>query len=203
MVSPTEVNTPGQSWGLLAGAGMQAPYQYMQQLQQIKRCRPHPTRQLPSHLAAVTTPLHLSAWKKAFKVHPDKDFSHHNIQGITSGFHIGFEYGKVTCQAASTNLSSTSQHPAVVEEYISKELGEGRIAEVHDPAGLTDLQISPFGVIPKKEPGRWRLIVDLSFPEGASVNDSIDKSICSLQYVTVDHIAAVVYALGTERTPQW
>ena len=56
--------------------------------------------------------------------------------------------------------------------------------------------MSPFGVIPKKEPGKWRLIVDLSFPEGASVNDGVKKNLCSLEYVTVDHIAAGVYIMG-------
>ena len=53
-------------------------------------------------------------------------------------------------------------------------------------------------MIPKKDPGKWRLIVDLSFPEGASVNDGIDKNLCLLQYVTIDHIVAVVHALRTE-----
>ena len=65
-----------------------------------------------------------------------------------------------------------------------------------DPTGLLGLQMSHFGVVPTKEPGKWRLIVDLCFPEGPSVNDGIEKYLCLLEYVTVDHIAAGVHILG-------
>ena len=38
----------------------------------------------------------------------------------------------------------------------------------------------PFGVIPKKhQPGKWRLITDMSFPEDQSINDCIDQKLCS------------------------
>ena len=40
--------------------------------------------------------------------------------------------------------------------------------------------------IPKRnQPGKWRLIVDLSNPEGHSVNNGIDAGVCSLSYVTM------------------
>ena len=52
-------------------------------------------------------------------------------------------------------------------------------------------------IIPKKnKPGKWRLIVDLSSPEDASVNDGIEKEICSLSYTSVDAVADKVMALG-------
>ena len=35
--------------------------------------------------------------------------------------------------------------------------------------------------------GKWRLIVDLSLPEGGFVNDGIRESWCSLTYATVDN----------------
>ena len=49
------------------------------------------------------------------------------------------------------------------------------------------VQVSPFGVIPKSEQGKWRLILDLSAPEGCSVNDGIRKDI-SLLYMSVDDV---------------
>ena len=53
------------------------------------------------------------------------------------------------------------------------------------------------GVIPKKhQPGKWRLIVDLSSPSGASVNDFIDPSLCSLTYASVDDAAEFVLRSG-------
>jgi len=59
------------------------------------------------------------------------------------------------------------------------------------------LQVSSFGVIPKKgQPGKWRLIVDLSSPAGMSVNDGINPEEFTLQYVRIDEIIAMVYRYG-------
>ena len=45
---------------------------------------------------------------------------------------------------------------------------------------------SPVGIIPKPhQPGKFRLIVDLSAPEGRSVNDGVSTDLCSLSYATV------------------
>ncbi len=42
----------------------------------------------------------------------------------------------------------------------------------------TNLQLSSFGVIPKKsQPGKWQIIIDLSSPAGNSSNDDIDSSL--------------------------
>ena len=47
--------------------------------------------------------------------------------------------------------------------------------------------MSRFGVIPKPhQPGKWRLIVDLSHPKGRSMNDGIEAELCSLRYTSVD-----------------
>ena len=61
---------------------------------------------------------------------------------------------------------------------------------------LGSVQISMFGVIPKGTPGKWQLIVDLSAPEESSVNDGVDISICSLQYVKVENAAREVAKQG-------
>lgn len=58
------------------------------------------------------------------------------------------------------------------------------------------LQLSPFGVIPKKNSDKWQLILDLSSPHGSSVSDGIDKDLCSLSYISVDEIAKQVVKLG-------
>ena len=51
---------------------------------------------------------------------------------------------------------------------------------------------------PKKhQPGKWRLITDLSFPEGASVIDAIDPALCSLEYTSVEQVAEAALKLGS------
>ncbi len=79
-------------------------------------------------------------------------------------------------------MASASLHSQVVEEYL-KECSAGRVV---GPLSLRDfpyVQVSPFGVIPKSTPGKWRLIVDLSSPHGGSVNNGIDSNLCSLTLV--------------------
>ena len=62
---------------------------------------------------------------------------------------------------------------------------------------LPVLHVSRFGVIPKRhQPGKWRLILDLSSPAGHNVNDEIVGEDCSLQYMKVDDIIAGIMRLG-------
>ena len=94
-------------------------------------------------------------------------------------------------------MQSARQNPQVVEEYLAKEVKERQVIGPLNPVEYPDVQVSSFGVIPKShQPGKWRLIVDLSSPEGQSVNDSIAKSLWSLSYISVDDIASVVLHLG-------
>ena len=74
-----------------------------------------------------------------------------------------------------------------------------RIIPVGDMARAAELGIhcSAFGVIPKKhKPNKWRLIVDLSAPEGHSINDGISKELASLSYVSVDDVVACALKEG-------
>lgn len=41
-------------------------------------------------------------------------------------------------------------------------------------------------VVPKKDPGKFRLILHLSYPKGASVNDGIDPLACAVTYTSFD-----------------
>ena len=87
------------------------------------------------------------------------------------------------------------QHSDIIREYLMKEVQNRRVWRVErDTAGI---QCSPFGVIPKRgKPGRWRLIVNLSAPEGHSVNDGIDRELSSVAYTSVDDVIRRVLELG-------
>ena len=66
----------------------------------------------------------------------------------------------------------------VVHEYLDKEVAEQRVWVVGATGEVAGIQCSLFGVIPKKgKPGRWRLLLNLSAPDGASVNDGIPKDL--------------------------
>ena len=87
----------------------------------------------------------------------------------------------------------------MVSEFIENERSLGHLlGPFPEASSLPPLQVNRIGVVPKgHNMGRWRLITDLSFPQGSSVNDDgIDPSLCSLCYTTVDEIAAKVALLG-------
>ena len=91
---------------------------------------------------------------------------------------------------ATSNMRSALENAAVVQEYLEREASLGRIIGPVSPDVMPDgTQLSPFGVIPKSNrPGKWRLIVDLSSPDGRSVNDGIEESLCSLSYLHLDEV---------------
>ena len=62
----------------------------------------------------------------------------------------------------------------MVQKYLQEECKMGRVFGPIDLGELPGVHVSKFGVIPKSsQPGKWRLILDLSSPNGASVNDGI------------------------------
>ena len=79
-----------------------------------------------------------------------------------------------------------------------KELGLGRmLGPFTDADPLPPVHINRFGVIPKgHNTGKFRLITDLSFPANKSVNDGIDKGLCSMVYIRVDEVAAIATRMG-------
>ena len=149
----------------------------------------------PVYIRGTVSPLtrKILNWKKWLAKHPDPDFAEFILDGIREGFRIGFRK-RVELKGASQNLPSVNAHKEVVREYIEKELEAGRVKRVADQGSR--IHISPFGVIPKKEQGKWRLIVDLSHPRDHSINDGVDEGASSLAYVSVDNLAETILGLG-------
>ena len=119
------------------------------------------------------------------------------LDGIRYGFRTGFDAELVQLQSKSSNLRSCLDHPEVIDAYIAKEVQAGRVVGPFPAPPVPHLHISPFGVIPKShQPGKWRLILDLSSPQGHSVNDGIPKDPFSLHYITVDDAIKALIELG-------
>ena len=120
------------------------------------------------------TPLVVVAWQQALVAHPDKAFANYIESGMHHGFHIGAHRAYLSLRPGPWNFPSVLQHPDLVEDHIAEEIEKGRLMGPI-PENLIPLcHCSPIGLIPKPhQSGRWRLIVDLSFPKGHSVNDAI------------------------------
>ena len=62
------------------------------------------------------------------------------------------------------------------------------------PGQVLDVHVNRMGVVPKGHTsGRYRLITDLLFPEGASMNEEISSE---LRYTLVEEVAAMARRLG-------
>ena len=82
----------------------------------------------------------------------------------------------------------------VVAQYIAHEVSLGHLV---GPVASEGIHTSPIGLIPKvRQPGRKRMIVDLSCPPGSSVNDGIDPSLSSIRYALVDNAVEIICSLG-------
>ena len=155
---------------------------------------------MTGHTLEVATPLNATAWRQELASYPDQAFAAFLLRGISEGFCIGVP-DKFTHSPAPRNLQSAYVHKAVVQEYLDREILLGRMQRLLPSEELSliplGLQISPFGVIPKRNrPDKWRLIVNMSAPYGHSANDAIDSDLSSISYTSIDDAALFIRLLG-------
>ena len=72
------------------------------------------------------------------------------------------------------NHSSGKDHPDQVSEYLAKEVKLGAMVSPFT-SPFEWIWTNPVMVQPKKEEGKFRVILDLSFPNGNSVNGYIPR----------------------------
>ena len=173
-------------------------YPYTADLRALNDCiasRPLPP--IPG-LKDIVSPLRYEAWSQALRNHPDQSFISYLQDGLRGGFRIGFRE-RSPLMSSKRNMSSALENPSPVVEYLAKEVEEKRVIGPLSPqlASVKGVHTSRFGGIPKRhQPGKWRLILDLSSPQGFSVNEGIDRHLCSLQFASVDSAARIVARLG-------
>ena len=153
----------------------------------------HP-RPAPVSGHPAPSPVDVGRFGMYLRSHPDQRFVQYVLQGLSEGFRIGAE-GSIEFQSSARNHSSSRENPEFVSSYIRSECSAGRLLGPLPPSPL--VHVSPIGLVPKNDqPGAWRMIVDLSHPQGHSVNDAIPSTLCSPQYPSIDDAVAVVLSLG-------
>ena len=129
--------------------------------------------------------------------HPDDLYRNYIIKGIRDGFRIGLDYKlALQLQSACSNMQTATQRPKVIWTYLVEECSEGRVLGPLDPAQYPFVHTNRFGVIPKGSSGKWRLIGNMSAPEGAGVNGRVSKSLSSLSYIGVQDAVEGIQQLG-------
>ena len=176
-------------------------YLYTEDLRELNRCTPTlGSTAVHEKLLGIHTPLVVAHWESMLASHPDREYVDYLIKGIRDGFRVGYQRVvgiEQSLSSARKNLQSAEENPQVVEQYLSTELERGVVLGPFQREEFPNVHVNRFGVIPKSyQPGKWRLIVDLSHPEGRSINDGISSSHCSLQYVRVDDVVEQLLQLG-------
>ena len=146
---------------------------------------------VPGHYPS--TPVHVSALEAELVNHPDTEFVNSLISGMRHGFRIGYDGPRDTL--ISPNLSSATDNPSLISEYLANECALGHTAGPFDVCPFDPFRSAGIGAVPKKS-GGFRLIVHLSAPLGQSINDGIDEDLYSLEYITVDDIVKHVIRQG-------
>ena len=148
------------------------------------------------HPVSMASPLKADVFARELSNHPDQTKVSFVLNGLRNGVKLGF-HSPQRLQSAKRNKPSVNQHADVVDNYLAHEVALHRVAGPFPLPSLPNLHVSSFGFIPKKgQPGKWRLIVDLSSPGALSVNDGINAEDFSLQYIRVDQIISMISKYG-------
>ena len=154
---------------------------------------PHPLIPWPP----CPSPIRLPALAVALRSHPDQQFVTFVLQRLTYGFRIGFARQRSpSLRSSGRSHPSVSACPQAISQYIRDECEAGRMVGPLPSTLEARVHCSPIGLVPKgRNTGRWRMIVDLSYPEARSVNDRIDPELCSLQYASIDEALRFILLL--------
>lgn len=130
---------------------------------------------LPNFLGAqitVDSDLNLGAWQENLKGFHDAEIYYY----LKYGWPVGYNRMNPP-EVVEKNHPSATQHRQHVKEFIATEISyRAMVGPFKDPPFLPWTRISPMMTRPKKESDLRRIIVDLSYPEGSSVNAGIDIS---------------------------
>ena len=117
------------------------------------------------------------------------------IEGFSNGFSLGatdVSYSNLIPR----NHKSTYEHPDILKTKIQKEVSLGRYMGPFKSPPFKKFICSPLGLVPKKEPGCFRLIHDLSYPKNASVNSSIPPEKSAVVYQNIETVIDLVIKHG-------
>ena len=114
----------------------------------------------------------INRWKERLVGYEDQEL----LDFLAFGWPIGYE-GDGTPTLNLGNHPSANNFGPHVDHYISKELSFGALSGPFKDNPFDWLRLNPCMTRPKKDSELRRVILDLSFPLGHSVNSEIDKRV--------------------------
>ena len=156
---------------------------------------------VPNYISAripIKSDLNLDAWEHHLRDYPDKRL----LQYLKFGFPLSLAKSEELCNNDIVNHYSALQYPDQVRQYINKEMDLGAILGPLSHPPSDHFHCSPLLTRPKDITDR-RIILNLSYPHGKSVNDFVDKesfdgSKFALKLPTIDDIVSELNHLGNK-----
>ena len=118
----------------------------------------------------IKSGLNLEAWESRLASYPDRRL----FQYLKFGFPLSINKGARLGNSSITNHFSARQFPNAIDQYLGKEIELGAIWGPFTPPMDLKIHCSPLMTRPK-DLNKRRVILDLSYPQGASVNDYVSK----------------------------
>ena len=156
---------------------------------QIASTCPMEIRLLPRHrIGGIPSQMNLSAWNYYLQFEDDDATRWYLHDGVKHGFAI-VDDNDIISSYCCDNYSSalTGEAFQFVDNLISSELLEGKYVKASSQPHC----VHALGAVPKQD-GSYRPITDCRRPEGISINNHMQETFQSFNYITIDHVAANV-----------
>ena len=142
----------------------------------------------------AASPINTTALANEMKDYPFDDEKALLLDGFRFGFRIPYHGPRE--KRLSKNHGSALKQPDIIWKKLQEEISLGRVAGPFDVIPLQNLIVSPIGLVPKSNPGEYRLIFDLSYPQGESINSGISREDSAVSYTKFDKVITMVRQEG-------
>ena len=141
-----------------------------------------------------STPIDIFRWDELAESLPNQEAVSYVSRGLKEGFSLQFH--PIPLKSVSRNMPTSYRNPEVIDSYLEEEVRLGRVAGPFSELPMGNLHINRFGVVPKKESDKFRLILDLSYPENASPNAGVSDEDASVSYEDLDMAIEAILVSG-------
>ena len=117
----------------------------------------------------VPSGLNIAAWKEYLADYTDG----HLVQMLEFGWPVNFDRS-APLKSTLDNHASATLYEADIDHYIATELEHQALIGPFDGPTVAPTHVSPLMTKPKKDSPHRRVIMDLSWPDGASINDGVE-----------------------------
>lgn len=141
---------------------------------------------------SVTTPVSAQKLSRYLHGYYNQKFL---VEGFSNGFFLHFE-GPAR-ELESTNSQSALQLPNIVSQKLQQEKLLGRIKGPSQNPPFPNFKSSPLALREKSEPGKYRLLHNLSYPyDENSVNYNIPQQSSTTHYSSVSDATDLIQSMG-------